>query len=125
MAKSRKRRKRRAATAARRPTGSAPPATRRAKPAPTPIDDHRPPAPWGSFPLVELMVLLGLGAGCTTYRTITAQSWWGDGSGVYAAYWEGKQMSIGDTKVVWCKLHDDDNSLGCLNQAEAETVLNP
>ena len=25
-----------------------------------PIDDERPPAPWGSFPLVELVVLVGL-----------------------------------------------------------------
>jgi hypothetical protein len=61
MAKARKRRKRRAATRARRPSGSAAPATRRAAARPpAPIDDQRPPAPWGSFPLVELMVLVGL-----------------------------------------------------------------
>jgi hypothetical protein len=33
--------------------------TPQAAPAPS-IDDQRPPAPWGSFPLVELMVLVGL-----------------------------------------------------------------
>jgi hypothetical protein len=33
----------------------------RAAPRPRkPIDDERPPAPWGSFPLVELVVLVGL-----------------------------------------------------------------
>ncbi|HLM30513.1 MAG TPA: hypothetical protein VK326_02505 [Solirubrobacterales bacterium] len=51
----------------RRPT--APPAAeaeaveRRATAAPPPrpaIDDERPPAPWGSFPLVELVVLVAL-----------------------------------------------------------------
>ena len=30
------------------------------KPVPGPIDDERPPAPWGSFPLVELVVLVGI-----------------------------------------------------------------
>jgi hypothetical protein len=59
MAKARKRRKRRATATPRRPTAPAPAASRRAAP-PAPIDDRRPPAPWGSFPLVELMVLLGL-----------------------------------------------------------------
>jgi hypothetical protein len=34
---------------------------RRSPPArPRPIDDERPPAPWGSFPLVEIVVLVGL-----------------------------------------------------------------
>jgi hypothetical protein len=34
---------------------------RRAAPVrPRPIDDERPPAPWGSFPLVEIVVLVGL-----------------------------------------------------------------
>jgi hypothetical protein len=61
MAKARKRRKRRARAAARRPTGAAPPPARRAAArAPVPIDDQAPPAPWGSFPLIELLVLLGL-----------------------------------------------------------------
>jgi hypothetical protein len=53
-----------------RPRRPAPPAAaeaeaveRPAKPAPRPrpaIDDQRPPAPWGSFPLVELVVLVAL-----------------------------------------------------------------
>jgi hypothetical protein len=61
MAKGRKRRKRRTRAAARRPTGSPPPARgRTVAPAPVPIDDQAPPAPWGSFPLIELLVLIGL-----------------------------------------------------------------
>ena len=38
-------------------------AAQAAKPAPRPrkpIEEERPPAPWGSFPLVELVVLVGL-----------------------------------------------------------------
>jgi hypothetical protein len=30
------------------------------RPLPKPIDEERPPAPWGSFPLIELVVLIGL-----------------------------------------------------------------
>jgi hypothetical protein len=61
MAKARKRRKRRPATAARKPAGTPPAAGGRAPArAPVPIDDQRPPAPWGSFPLIELLVLVGL-----------------------------------------------------------------
>jgi hypothetical protein len=62
----RKRRKRRP----RRPRGPAPagaaPAPSRegrrsaTPPARRPIDEQRPPAPWGSFPLVELVVLVAL-----------------------------------------------------------------
>jgi hypothetical protein len=40
-----------------------PPAAKPTRRAPTrarPIDDERPPAPWGSFPLVEIVVLVGL-----------------------------------------------------------------
>ncbi len=36
------------------PVKAAPPRPRK------PIEDERPPAPWGSFPLVELVVLVGL-----------------------------------------------------------------
>lgn len=61
--------------------------------------------------------------GCTLVRTITAQTWWGDGSGVYIAYWEGTGMGKGDSKVIWCRIHKD-NSLGCKNQADAEAKLN-
>jgi hypothetical protein len=35
-------------------------AKRAAKPLRTSIDDQRPPAPWGSFPLVEIVVLVAL-----------------------------------------------------------------
>jgi hypothetical protein len=54
----RKRRKRRPRPAATPASAPAP------KPAPKPrqpIEDERPPAPWGSFPLVELVVLVALG----------------------------------------------------------------
>jgi peptidoglycan/LPS O-acetylase OafA/YrhL len=37
-------------------TAAAPAPARRRKP----IDDERPPAPWGSFPLVEIVVLIAL-----------------------------------------------------------------
>lgn len=53
--KRRKRRPRPAPTAAPAPTPA------RAKPPRPPIEDERPPAPWGSFPLVELVVLVALG----------------------------------------------------------------
>jgi hypothetical protein len=32
----------------------------KARPVRGPIEDERPPAPWGSFPLVELVVLVGI-----------------------------------------------------------------
>jgi hypothetical protein len=57
--KRRKRRPRAPATAtatAPKPAAERAPATRPRKP----IADERPPAPWGSFPLVELVVLFGL-----------------------------------------------------------------
>ncbi len=64
--KRRKQRPRRPPPAAAEPGASAP---RAAKPPPRaparqprkPIEDERPPAPWGSFPLVELVVLVALG----------------------------------------------------------------
>ncbi|MET0751173.1 MAG: MgtC/SapB family protein [Solirubrobacterales bacterium] len=58
----RKRRKQRP----RRPPPAADPAPQppakpvAAAPRPRKIDDERPPAPWGSFPLVEIVVLVGL-----------------------------------------------------------------
>ena len=61
MAKKRRKRRPRVPAAA---TASAPkPAPKRpaGKPPRKPIDQERPPAPWGSFPLVELVVLFGLG----------------------------------------------------------------
>lgn len=59
MAKKRRKRRPRVAAAA---TASAPPPKRAAaQPPRKPIDQERPPAPWGSFPLVELVVLFGLG----------------------------------------------------------------
>jgi hypothetical protein len=57
---SRKRRKRRGAARAGTPPKTASPARPR-PPAPAPrTKEERPPAPWGSFPLVELAVLFGL-----------------------------------------------------------------
>jgi hypothetical protein len=52
----RKRRKR------RRPTSGPPPQRQARRPAPrqTPVDEQRPPAPWGSFPLNELIIFLAL-----------------------------------------------------------------
>lgn len=59
MAKKRRKRRPRVPAAA---TASAPPPKRAAaQPPRKPIDQERPPAPWGSFPLVELVVLFGLG----------------------------------------------------------------
>jgi hypothetical protein len=55
--KRRKPRPRRAPVAAERTEAAEP------KPAPKPrkpIEEERPPAPWGSFPLVEIVVLVGL-----------------------------------------------------------------
>jgi hypothetical protein len=55
--KRRKRRPRQAATA----PSPAPAATAKPVKAPRrPIEDERPPAPWGSFPLVEIVVLVAL-----------------------------------------------------------------
>jgi hypothetical protein len=57
-----KRRKRRPRTAAPAPAAAPKPDAKRspAKPPRKPIAEERPPAPWGSFPLVELVVLFGL-----------------------------------------------------------------
>ncbi|MGH2985409.1 MAG: MgtC/SapB family protein [Solirubrobacterales bacterium] len=59
MAKKRRKRRPRTAAASTAP----PPVAKRApaKPPRKPISEERPPAPWGSFPLVELVVLFGLG----------------------------------------------------------------
>jgi hypothetical protein len=46
--------------AARRARAAASPASRRRPRAGRPTIDERPPAPWGSFPLSELLVLLGI-----------------------------------------------------------------
>jgi hypothetical protein len=55
----RRSRKRGASTRAKRPASAAPP---RAKPARErgPATRERPPAPWGSFPLSELVILAGI-----------------------------------------------------------------
>jgi len=60
MAKKRRKRRPRAPAAA--PAAAPKPAAKRpaAKVPRKPIADERPPAPWGSFPLVELVVLFGL-----------------------------------------------------------------
>lgn len=57
-----KRRKRRPRVPAAAPAAGPKPTTKRtpAKAPRKPIADERPPAPWGSFPLVELVVLFGL-----------------------------------------------------------------
>jgi len=60
-----KRRKRRPRRAPAKAPGARPPAQppkRRSGPPPRrrPALDERPPAPWGSFPLVELVILVGL-----------------------------------------------------------------
>ena len=52
--RSRKRRPRAAAAPAPQPAPTPAKAPRR------PIEEERPPAPWGSFPLVEIVVLVGL-----------------------------------------------------------------
>jgi hypothetical protein len=57
VAKKRRKRRPRAATTTASPASPAPAP---AKPPRRPIDDERPPAPWGSFPLVELVVLVAL-----------------------------------------------------------------
>ena len=54
MAKKRKRRPRAAATPAPQPAAAPAKAPRK------PIEEERPPAPWGSFPLVEVVVLVAL-----------------------------------------------------------------
>lgn len=56
--KKRRKRKRRAPAAQPTPVATAP-AKAKQKPARRALDD-RPPAPWGSFPLVEIAVLVGL-----------------------------------------------------------------
>lgn len=59
--KRRKPRPRRPAQAVTKaPAQPSKPAPRAAKRPRGPIDDERPPAPWGSFPLVEIVVLVAL-----------------------------------------------------------------
>jgi hypothetical protein len=62
MAKKRKRRPRRPPPerAAAEPAPAATPPRAAVKRPRGPIEDERPPAPWGSFPLVELVVLVAL-----------------------------------------------------------------
>jgi hypothetical protein len=56
------------------------PAARRPRPRPgRPSIDDRPPAPWGSFPLSELLVLLGIG-----FMVWGFVSWGSDGSKRFA-----------------------------------------
>jgi hypothetical protein len=55
MAKKRRKRRPRPVATAAPPASPAP-----AKPPRRPIEEERPPAPWGSFPLVELVVLVAL-----------------------------------------------------------------
>lgn len=52
-------RKKRSGTAAN-PAAAKPSATAAAKPARRVAGDDRPPAPWGSFPLAELVILAGI-----------------------------------------------------------------
>ena len=65
---SKRRRKRRQAAAGRAPAATPEASGAEPDPAATPVrrasrdnvDDERPPAPWGSFPLIELTVLVGI-----------------------------------------------------------------
>jgi hypothetical protein len=79
------------------------------------------------------MLRLGLAAavlasttGCfPTIRSITAQTWDGDGKGVYVAYWEGIASPFagpGDGHVSWCTLNAD-NSLSCTKQESVDSLL--
>lgn len=73
-------------------------------------------------------LLLGFGVGCTTtIRNLTAETWDGDGKGVYIAYWEGTckpflGCDAGDGKVMWCTIGAD-NGLSCVPQESANAVL--
>lgn len=76
--------------------------------------------------LVAAVAATSLGTGCTTIRTITAQTWVDREPAEisYIAYWEGKQgFGKGDTRVMVCHIARD-NSVGCKNQKSAETALN-
>jgi hypothetical protein len=55
-----KRRKRRPRPAAAAETAAQPAAAKPARAPRRPIEEERPPAPWGSFPLVEVVVLIAL-----------------------------------------------------------------
>ena len=76
--------------------------------------------------LATLSLGLVLMASCsTTIRNVTSTYWTGDG--LYAAYWEGDckpvlGCGIGDGKVQWCKLQED-NSLVCVEQPAMSAVL--
>lgn len=81
---------------------------------------------------MKKIVLLALGllvsTGCSvTIRNITAQSWDGDGKGVYVGYWEGVCKPIvgcgtGDGRIKWCKI-DETNHLICEEQMEVFNLL--
>jgi peptidoglycan/LPS O-acetylase OafA/YrhL len=58
--KRRKPRPRRPSPATTEPTSTPQPAKAPARPPRKPIEEERPPAPWGSFPLVEVVVLIAL-----------------------------------------------------------------
>jgi hypothetical protein len=60
MAKKKRRKRRPRTPAAATATAPSPPPRAAAKQPRKPIEEERPAAPWGSFPLVELVVLFGL-----------------------------------------------------------------
>lgn len=60
MAKKRRKARARRPAAERTTTPAPAPPTRAAKTPRVQIEDERPPAPWGSFPLVEIVVLVAL-----------------------------------------------------------------
>lgn len=70
--------------------------------------------------------LLASATGCfPTIRTVTAQTWDGDGKGVYIGYWEGIASPFagpGDGHIQWCSIQPD-NSLSCKDQESIDTLL--
>jgi hypothetical protein len=76
--------------------------------------------------MIAILLAVAL-SGCTTYRTITAETWVdvsGDQDRAYIANWEGKAMfDRGDARIEFCFIAKD-NSLACSNQTDAERLLN-
>ena len=74
-----------------------------------------------------IAILAAVASGCTTFRTITAETWVnvkGDEDRAYIANWEGRAMfDRGDARIEFCFIAKD-NSLACSNQTEAERLLN-
>ncbi len=81
--------------------------------------------------MAKRIVLLGAAllvfAGCGAERRFVTALYWSTSKRVYIAYTEAKGGMMGQTskaKILKCDVNDD-NSMACAEQADADRALNP